>query len=150
MFIWILIDRYRYIVTHIYHVRIVSGDKYREEQVADYKSLLSELHPDIALVCVCGNHDIGNTPTPATVQRYREDFGDDYFSFWVGGVKCIVLNSQFYEDASLVSYQDTTYFYDSIYDMYKDPLLSWHTIVSIYAYTLDSSPSSLGGIFSIG
>jgi len=33
---------------------------------------------------------------------YRDVFGDDYFSFWVGGVLFLVLNSQFYEDASLV------------------------------------------------
>lgn len=30
--------------------------------------------------------------------RYRSIFGDDYFSFWCGGVLFIVLNSQFYWD----------------------------------------------------
>ncbi|KAK8787298.1 hypothetical protein V5799_022925 [Amblyomma americanum] len=57
---------------------------------------------DVPLVCICGNHDIGNQPTVASVAGYRASFGDDYFTFWCGGVMCIVLNSQFYEDPSLV------------------------------------------------
>ena len=28
---------------------------------------------------------------------YRQSFGDDYFSFWLGGVLFIAINSQFYE-----------------------------------------------------
>ncbi|KAK7073568.1 Serine/threonine-protein phosphatase cpped1 [Halocaridina rubra] len=70
----------------------------RKRQVKDFKKVFAGL--DIPLVCVCGNHDVGNTPTPSTVAGYKKDFGDDYFSFWCGGVFFIVLNSQFYEDAS--------------------------------------------------
>ena len=51
---------------------------------------------------MCGNHDIGNTPTVESVQNFRDKFGDDYFAFWAGGVRCLVLNSQFYEDPSSV------------------------------------------------
>ena len=65
---------------------------------------MSELDPDIPAICVCGNHDIGNTPTRESVKHYVDKFGDDYFTFWVGGVKFIVINSQFYEDASQVFY----------------------------------------------
>ena len=36
------------------------------------------------------------------VFRYKSSFGDDYFSFWVQGCHFLVLNSQFYEDSSLV------------------------------------------------
>ena len=53
-------------------------------------------------VCVCGNHDVGNRPTKDTIENYKSTFGDDYFSFWFGGVHFIVLNSQLYEDYSLV------------------------------------------------
>lgn len=70
----------------------------RERQVVDFKKVFAGL--EIPLVCVCGNHDVGNTPTPSTVAGYKKSFGDDYFSFWCGGVFFIVLNSQFYEDAS--------------------------------------------------
>lgn len=34
--------------------------------------------------------------------RYRNDYGDDYFSFWAGGIFCIAINSQFYHNAPLV------------------------------------------------
>ena len=57
----------------------------------------SRLDKSIPLVCVCGNHDVGDKPTVATVSSYRQSFGDDYFSFWIGGVHFIVLNSQYYE-----------------------------------------------------
>ena len=57
-------------------------------QVASFKEALHALNPSIPLILQPGNHDIGQRPTPADVQRYRELFGDDYFSFWVGGVMC--------------------------------------------------------------
>jgi serine/threonine-protein phosphatase CPPED1 len=69
-------------------------------EVTAFKNIFSEVHPDIALVCICGNHDIGERPTPATISTWRSDFGDDYFSFWVGGVKFVALNSQLYKNAT--------------------------------------------------
>ncbi|KAH6942877.1 hypothetical protein HPB50_011389 [Hyalomma asiaticum] len=80
----------------------VPGDELKPAQEADLKRVFSKMTSEVPLVCVCGNHDIGNQPTPASVDAYRNSFGDDYFTFWCGGVMCIVLNSQFYEDASLV------------------------------------------------
>jgi len=43
-----------------------------------------------------GNHDVGQNPTAELVREYRERFGDDYYSFWAGGVKYVAFNSQFY------------------------------------------------------
>uniref|UniRef100_A0A3B3ZDZ1 Serine/threonine-protein phosphatase CPPED1 n=1 Tax=Periophthalmus magnuspinnatus TaxID=409849 RepID=A0A3B3ZDZ1_9GOBI len=73
---------------------------YREEQVRDLKAALKGTDPSIPLVFVSGNHDLGNNPTPKTVEQYCNQWGDDYFSFWVGGVLCLVLNSQLFFDAS--------------------------------------------------
>jgi hypothetical protein len=42
------------------------------------------------------------SPTRETIEQYKQSFGDDYFSFWVGGVCYLVLNSQFYQDPSNV------------------------------------------------
>jgi len=70
----------------------------RRRQEVDFKKVFAGL--EIPLVCVCGNHDVGNTPTPATIAGWKSSFGDDYFSFWCGGVFFIVLNSQYYEDSS--------------------------------------------------
>jgi len=71
-----------------------AGRKKRLNELAAYKDIYSKLDNTIPLVCVCGNHDVGNKPTEKTIQLYKEEFGDDYLSFWCGGVKFIVLNSQ--------------------------------------------------------
>jgi hypothetical protein len=61
---------------------------------------MTTLDPSIRPICVCGNHDIGNTPTTETIEQYTKEFGSDYFSFWIGGCKFISVNSQFYQDDS--------------------------------------------------
>ena len=65
--------------------------------------MYSELHPDIPLVCVCGNHDVGDTPSHTSIRQYNAAFGDDYFSFYRSGCCFIVLNSQLYADSSQVT-----------------------------------------------
>ena len=62
--------------------------------------MLRTVDSDIPLVLVSGNHDVGNIPTPETIAEFQRTWGDDYFSFWVGGVLFLVLNSQFLYDAS--------------------------------------------------
>ena len=76
-------------------------------EVASFKEALHELNPSIPLVLQPGNHDIGQQPTPSDIERYRQRFGDDYFSFWVGGVMYVALNSQYYrDDASTVALRE--------------------------------------------
>ncbi|TWU15640.1 Calcineurin-like phosphoesterase superfamily domain protein [Allorhodopirellula heiligendammensis] len=97
-------------VEHINRLRprfvIVCGDltnatpnhpRYRA-QVNQFHSDFSKIAPEIPLVCVCGNHDVGNRPSSGSIASYREHFGDDYFSFWVGGTFNIVLNSSVLKD----------------------------------------------------
>ncbi|KAM6951348.1 serine/threonine-protein phosphatase CPPED1 [Aplochiton taeniatus] len=81
-------------------VHAMPGSPFKAGQERDLKGALRATHPSIPLVFVSGNHDLGNTPTPDSVEQYRHAWGDDYFSFWVGGVMCLVLNSQFFYDAS--------------------------------------------------
>ncbi|XP_062859875.1 serine/threonine-protein phosphatase CPPED1 [Trichomycterus rosablanca] len=81
-------------------VHAMPGCPFREEQEKDLKEVLRGIHPEIPLVFVSGNHDVGNKPTLDTVQQFCRAWGDDYFSFWVGGVLCLVLNSQLFFDAS--------------------------------------------------
>lgn len=71
-----------------------------QAQVAQYHQDFSKVDPEIPLVCVCGNHDIGNRPTAKSIAQYDANFGDDYFSFWVGGVFNVVLNSSVLRDPS--------------------------------------------------
>ena len=62
-------------------------------QVVSFKEAMSAFAEDIPLVCVCGNHDVGDRPSKLTIERYKSWFGDDYFSFWHGGCKFVVVNS---------------------------------------------------------
>jgi len=76
------------------------GKKKRIQELAAFKGIYSKLDETIPLVCVCGNHDVGNKPTENTTQLYKDEFGDDYLSFWCGGVKFMVLNSQIVQGLS--------------------------------------------------
>lgn len=75
-------------------------DAIQDRQNEDFKRIWDDLDSDIALVCVCGNHDVGNRPTRATIQRFRSAFGDDYLSFWVRGTFNIVLNTSLFMNTS--------------------------------------------------
>jgi hypothetical protein len=57
-------------------------DEIQVQQRQDFQSTWSALHKDIALVCICGNHDVGNIPTKGSIDKYRDFFGDDYLAFW--------------------------------------------------------------------
>ncbi|XP_026207538.1 serine/threonine-protein phosphatase CPPED1 [Anabas testudineus] len=81
-------------------VHAMPDTPFREGQERDLKAALSGTDPSIPMIFVSGNHDLGNTPTPSTVEQYCSSWGDDYFSFWVGGVLFLVLNSQLFYDAS--------------------------------------------------
>jgi len=69
-------------------------------QVADFKKTISKIDPEIPLVCLCGNHDVGNSPTRASIDVWKSRFGDDYFTFWVGGVCNVVVNANLFSDPS--------------------------------------------------
>jgi len=79
---------------------IEGGRKKRLEELKSFKQIYSKIDESIPLVCVCGNHDVGNKPTRKTTNLYKEEFGDDYFIFWCGGVKFFVLNSQIIQGLS--------------------------------------------------
>ena len=50
-----------------------------ERQARDWKAAADGLDASIPMVCVCGNHDVGNRPNSATISAFRDRFGDDYF-----------------------------------------------------------------------
>lgn len=71
-------------------------------QVVDFKRIFAKLDCNIPLVCVCGNHDVGDEPTIDGIQEYKQAFGDDYFFFTLNEVLFIVINSQFYQHRDFV------------------------------------------------
>ena len=69
-------------------------------KIREFVDIFSKIDPAIPLICVPGNHDVKNTPDAASLSSYRRNFGDDYFGFWSGGVRCLVINSTLYHDPS--------------------------------------------------
>ena len=53
---------------------ILSDEEQKEEQEADFMKEFSKIDPSIPLVCVCGNHDIGNTPTRQSIQHFKDKY----------------------------------------------------------------------------
>ena len=74
---------------------VVTGDLVNnasnDAQVAQYKH--DAALATVPLYSVAGNHDVGNEPTPASLARYRERFGRDYYTFQAPDTLAIVLNS---------------------------------------------------------
>ena len=76
-------------------------DEIQLRQREDFKTVWGELHRDIALVCLCGNHDVGNKPTARSMELYRKEFGDDYLAFWSSPkIYNIFLNTTLFSDPS--------------------------------------------------
>jgi len=71
-----------------------------EQQCRDFKRVWAQLDADIPLVCLCGNHDVGNRPTKASIQRWTSFFGDDYLSFWANGTYNICVNNCLFSNPS--------------------------------------------------
>ena len=76
---------------------IVTGDLVNKaadpKQIAEYWRIAKKLDKSIPLYNVAGNHDIENTPTPATIAAYVKSFGPDHYVFHHGDFTGIVLNS---------------------------------------------------------
>jgi hypothetical protein len=76
---------------------IMSGDlvnKPRDPaQIAEYLRVTHELDTKIPLYNVAGNHDVGNVPTPESLEAYRKVFGKDYYTFRSGDMEGIVIDS---------------------------------------------------------
>ena len=85
---------------------VITGDLINKSgdaaQAAEYKRIASKLNPKIKLFSVPGNHDVGNEPTAQSLAQYRERFGPDYYSFRVGDVAGLVLDSNLEKGAEKV------------------------------------------------
>ena len=76
---------------------VITGDLVNKPgdpaQIAEYFRVTNELDLNIPLHNVAGNHDVGNIPTPESLEAYRKVFGKDYYSFRIGDLEGIVLDS---------------------------------------------------------
>jgi len=101
-------------------------------QYLDFVKLFQHLDPEIKLVCVCGNHDVCDCPTKRTMEIYHEEFGPDFFSFWAGGVKFTVLNSQYFKSPDKV--QDAVSHQEDFINTIEDPTAVHSVIFQHYPF----------------
>ena len=85
---------------------VTTGDLVQDyedvSQLDELRRITAKLDNSIPMYWAAGNCDVGNSPTPLTLSRYRERFGDDNYSFDHGGSHFIVLNSNICVDPSNV------------------------------------------------
>lgn len=66
-----------------------------ETSFADFNRIKAGF--DMPCHCVSGNHDVGNEPTPASLQTYRKAVGDDYYTFVHKGCTFVAVNTQLWK-----------------------------------------------------
>jgi len=66
-----------------------------ESSFADFKKIKAGFN--MPCYCISGNHDVGNKPTPASLQYYRKVVGRDYYSFEHKGHTFVVVNTQLWK-----------------------------------------------------
>lgn len=64
-----------------------------QDEIDELFRVTSLLNKNIPIHWVSGNHDVGEAPTKASLERYRLRFGPDKFSFDVDTCHFVVLNS---------------------------------------------------------
>ena len=67
-------------------------------QIAEFKRVAGKLDSNIRVFLMPGNHDVGNEPTKESLAKYRQQFGPDYYTFRVGDITGIALNSNLERD----------------------------------------------------
>ena len=96
------LNSFKQAVSHINGLKpdlvVICGDmvdSFNTTSVADFQQARSEL--TMPSYCSPGNHDVGNSPTVSSLQRYRQAFGDDYFSFEHKGYTFVIVNSSLWK-----------------------------------------------------
>ena len=78
---------------------IICGDLVMNPDAKSYADFL-RIKEGFTMPCYCvpGNHDVGDKPTPESLQYYRETIGEDYFSFDHKGFSFVLVNSQLWDE----------------------------------------------------
>ncbi|MBN2514105.1 MAG: metallophosphoesterase [Sedimentisphaerales bacterium] len=78
---------------------VVCGDMVNtadDRSYTDFKAIVNGL--SMPYYCVPGNHDVGNEPTTASLQTYRQRLGQDYFVVEHKGAAFIFVNTQLWKN----------------------------------------------------
>jgi predicted phosphodiesterase len=96
------VNSLRQAVSHINGLKpdlvVFCGDlvnTFTDSSIADFLQIRSGLI--MPSYCAAGNHDVGNSPTVSSLERYRQALGDDYFSFEHKGYTFVIANTQLWK-----------------------------------------------------
>ncbi len=106
-------ERYRRAVEAINGLRpgfvLIGGDLVddanSDDQTDEFLSITDTIDSDITVYLVPGNHDIAPdavTPTPASIRRYRDRFGPDFYAFTHDRTRVVVMNTSVIDHPELV------------------------------------------------
>lgn len=64
---------------------VITGDLVNDQnsvsQINEFKRITAKIKPTIPVYYSPGNHDIGQVPTPESLEKYKKNYGSDRFSF---------------------------------------------------------------------
>jgi len=96
------VNSFEQAVSHINGLKpdlvVICGDlvnTFTDSSIADFLQTRSGL--TMPSYCAAGNHDVGNSPTVSSLERYRAALGDDYFSFEHKGYTFVITNTQLWK-----------------------------------------------------
>lgn len=95
------IELYNLAVEHINRVMpdfiVITGDfvnqKKSKEQIDAFKTITARINPQIKIHLIPGNHDMGSNPSEKDIEFYKENYGEDRFSFLHNNSLFIGLNT---------------------------------------------------------
>ena len=77
---------------------VVCGDLVHDandQSFADFREIRATL--EVPCYCAPGNHDVGGTPTRASLERYRQAIGQDYYAIEHKGCLFVIVNTQLWK-----------------------------------------------------
>lgn len=92
--------RPRFVVVSGNFTHAMPHESMYDSQVTEFRKTMACVSDSIPVLFVPGSSDVGNPPTMASLNAYRDRFGSDYYGFWYGGLRCLVLNSTLLQNPS--------------------------------------------------
>lgn len=71
-------------------------DPLYEIQLTNFRKNMARLSESIAILYVAGDKDVSSGLS--SLQLYRKYFGADYYGFWYGGLRCLIINSSLFNE----------------------------------------------------
>jgi 3',5'-cyclic AMP phosphodiesterase CpdA len=70
-----------------------SSSSLYESQLDQFRKTMARVSETIPVLYVPGPRNVGEAPTPGSLAAYSKRFGNHFYGFWYGGLRCLVINS---------------------------------------------------------